>query len=177
MCLTPFAITVKRTNEKVTVPCGKCPKCLARRISGWSFRILKQYEVSESALFLTLTYDTKHVPITPSGFMSLQTRDCQLFFKRLRKAHNGSAALKYYLCGEYGGKTNRPHYHAILFNADRPLIQDAWNLGSVHYGSVNGASVGYCLKYMSKPGRFPKFQGDDRKREFSLMSKGLGCPT
>lgn len=93
--------------------------------------------------------------------------------KKLRKA-NPDHKLKYYLCGEYGGKTFRPHYHLILFDAVLPTIQKAWEHGSIHYGAVSGASIGYTLKYMAKPGKIPLHQNDDRVPEFSLMSKGLG---
>lgn len=174
-CLTPFVVTKKISNEKVPVPCGKCPECMKRRISGWSFRLMEEEKYSYSAYFLTLTYDTRNVHITKNGYMGLCKRDLQLFFKRLRKAHpKTSATIKYYACGEYGGKTNRPHYHVILFNAELKLIQPAWNLGQIHYGMVSGASVGYTLKYMSKPSRIPMHRNDDRQREFSLMSKGIG---
>jgi len=174
-CLIPFVVTKKLSNEKVPVPCGKCPECMKRRISGWSFRLMQQERISNTAHFITLTYDTNHIHITANGFMGLNRRDVQLFFKRLRKAHTkGTSNIKYYVCGEYGGKTNRPHYHAIIFNVKLELIQPAWQLGQVHYGTVSGASVGYTLKYMSKPSRIPMHRNDDRQREFSLMSKGLG---
>lgn len=172
MCLTPITIKSKITGESHAVPCSKCPKCMARRVSSWSFRLLQEENQSTSALFLTLTYDTKHVPITENGFMSLSKRDPQLFMKRLRKVH--SQPLKYYLCGEYGGKTNRPHYHIILFNARIDLIQAAWQLGSIHYGKVSGASVGYTLKYMTKGKKIPMHKNDDRQPEFALMSKKIG---
>lgn len=166
------------TNQSDLCPCGKCPACRSRRISEWSFRLLQEDKVSHSSLFITLTYDTLKVPISRAGFMALSKRDVQLFFKRLRFAHDQSASelppIKYYLCGEYGGRTLRPHYHAIIFNADIELIQPAWNMGSIHYGKVSGASVGYTLKYMSKKSRIPLHQNDDRIPEFSLMSKGLG---
>lgn len=142
------------------------------------------------AKFITLTYDTNNVPITPKGYMALNKRDLQLFFKRLRKAQQSQTkndsvgnkngyrlsgkSIKYFAVGEYGGRTNRPHYHIILFNAKLELIDPAWNLGAVHYGEVTGASIGYCLKYMMKPGKIPMHQNDDRIREFALMSKGLG---
>lgn len=178
-CITPFTVT-KKTGQKVHVPCGKCPDCKGRRTSGWSFRLMQQERISMSAQFITLTYDTNHVPITRNGYMSLRKCDLQKFFKRLRKNHSvqctsGSMpAIKYYAVGEYGGKTKRPHYHAILFNADITLIQKSWQLGSVHYGTVTGASVGYTLKYMQKESKIPMHRNDDRLREFSLMSKGLG---
>lgn len=108
--------------------------------------------------------------------MTLDKTHVQLFMKRLRKAQcgNGKSPIKYYCCGEYGGKTNRPHYHAILFNAKIELLQDAWQYGSLFYGmDVNEAAVGYTLKYMCKPSRIPMHANDDRLPEFALMSKEL----
>lgn len=110
--------------------------------------------------------------------MALSKRDPQLFLKRLRKAHikaGVQAKIKYYLVGEYGGKTTRPHYHAIMFNARTELILPAWNKGEIHYGTVDGASIGYCLKYLSKTSKIPLHANDDRIPQFALMSKGLGA--
>lgn len=171
--MTPFTVKKKLTNDSVPVPCGKCPNCHKRRISQWSFRLMQEDKVSTSSLFITLTYDTKHVHITNKGFMNLNKRDVQLFFKRLRKL-NPDGNIKYYLAGEYGGQTQRPHYHIILFNALVQTIQEAWQLGQVHYGQVSAASVGYTLKYISKAGKIPMHKNDDRLPEFALMSKGLG---
>lgn len=162
-------------DNEIPVPCGKCPPCLKRRASGWSFRLMQEEKHSESSMFITLTYDTKNVPISEKGFMSLNKRDCQLFFKSLRKATGGAGLpIKYYIVGEYGGTTFRPHYHAIVFNAKLELIQNAWKRGEIHFGKVEGASIGYCLKYMTKPGKIPLHHNDDRVPEFALMSKGLG---
>nr|AXH75633.1 MAG: replication initiator protein [Microviridae sp.] len=215
MCLKP--VNLKDANGlQVSVPCGKCPACIKRRASQWSYRLMQQEKNCDSAHFITLTYDNSHVPITPKGFMDLCRKDLQNFFKRLRKAHiptykaiNGKIHLipkqqiKYYAVGEYGGKSFRPHYHVILFNADIELIQDAWSyqapavknrkpgkkpikpcthnhgktpghMGQVHYGKVEAASVGYCLKYMSKTKKIPLHKNDDRTPEFAIMSKGLG---
>lgn len=172
MCLTPITITNKRTDEKISVPCGKCPKCLARRISGWSFRLMQEDRISISSHFITLTYAPETVPITKNGFMSLSKRHLQLFFKRLRK--NNDAKLKYYAAGEYGTIGMRPHYHVLLFNSSPDTILGAWGQGSIDIGSVSAASVGYTLKYMCKPNRIPLHRNDDRVPEFSLMSKGWG---
>lgn len=164
------------TKTLVAVPCGKCPDCKKRLVSAWSFRLMQQNKIAMSSHFITLTYDTKYVPITPTGYMCLSKRDCQLFIKRLRKSQsgNGESFIKYFLVGEYGGKTMRPHYHVLLFNVEVRYIQSAWGCGQVHYGSVSGASVGYCLKYMMKPGKIPIHKNDDRQREFRMMSKKLG---
>lgn len=172
--MTPFVVSLKK-GEKVPVPCGRCPSCFSRRVSQWSFRLMQEEKVSTSAHFITLTYDTAHVPITQKGFMSVDKNDVQLFFKRLRKLN--SDGIKYFLAAEYGGRTERPHYHIILFNCDIKTIQRAWDLGSVHYGNgagVTGATIGYTLKYMSKVSKIPKHENDDRAKPFGLMSKGLG---
>ena len=133
---------------------------------------MKEAEVSTSAFFVTLTYSPENTRITPKGYMTTDKRDIQLFMKRLRKLNKEK--LKYYAVSEYGGKTDRPHYHIILFNADVETIQIAWDLGHIHVGNISEASVGYTMKYISKGGKIPKHQNDDRTPEFSLMSKGLG---
>lgn len=176
--MTPYMVGLnKKENNTIPVACGRCPSCIARRISGWSFRLMQEDKRSESSQFITLTYDTAYVPILPSGYMTLQKKDVQDFIKRLRFAQYGSrkSNIRYYACGEYGSENWRPHYHIILFNALPTLVQDAWARGQVHYGTVEEASVGYTLKYMSKPKRVPAHSNDDRLPEFSLMSKRLGA--
>lgn len=207
MCYCP--VLVKRDELVSSFPCGKCEKCLKRRVSGWSFRLMQQDRISMSAYFLTLTYAVESVPITKNGFMGLDKRDLQLFFKRLRKAHGGicsdgnttgsitGSTIKYYAVGEYGGTSYRPHYHIIIFNADLELMIGKelafqvknqvipldgkypfqciqWPAGHVTIGEVNAASVGYTLKYVSKPKRIPMHRNDDRLPEFALMSKRMG---
>lgn len=177
-CLTPF-VRQKGIMKNQQFPCGNCPDCRARRISAWSLRLMQQYKISTNGYFITLTYDTKHVPITSNGFLELKKRDVQLFFKRLRKTASKTtgfsvSGIRYYACGEYGGKTRRPHYHAIIFNVAPELIEASWGLGTVHYGQISEASVGYTLKYISKGRTVPMHRNDDRQPEFSLMSKGLG---
>jgi hypothetical protein len=176
-CITPFYKKELIRGEHIPFPCGKCPPCKKRRTSGWSFRLLKEGERSKSALFVTLTYDTDHVPITKNGYMTLDLKDLQKFFKRLRKLTDEK--LKYYAVGEYGSNKKRPHYHIILYNANPEHIARAWALnnytiGTYYIGNVSGASIGYTLKYMSKESKIPIHQNDDRKKEFSVMSKGLG---
>lgn len=176
------------TKDEIPVPCGKCPTCLARRASAWSFRLMKEGRNAHSSHFVTLTYNTDYVPISPNGFMTLRRSDVQKFMKRLRK-WTPDVKIKYYAAGEYGTKNWRPHYHLILFNSEPEHIVRAWMtdkdnkgnplpkpvpLGDVHFGTVTGASIGYTLKYMTKPGRIPMHQNDDREPEKSLMSKGLG---
>lgn len=182
-CITPLGVKNKMTKETIAVPCGKCPNCIKRKVSAWSFRLMAEEKISTSAHFVTLTYNSKYVPLTKKGFMQISKNDLQLFFKRLRKRSKNK--IKYYAVGEYGGNTLRPHYHIILFNADPADVDYAWHIeddkgvrhsiGQTHFGSVTGASIGYTLKYISKKGKIPLHKNDDRTPEFSLMSKKLGA--
>lgn len=108
--------------------------------------------------------------------MCLDKTDLQKFFKRLRKYQeiedNAKSNIKYYACGEYGTRTDRPHYHGIIFGASESSIERSWReRGILHFGDVNRKSIAYCCKYISKAVR--KF--DDKPSEFSVMSKGLGA--
>lgn len=185
-CRTPLTKRDKHTNKLVLVPCNKCANCRARKVSEWSFRLMQEEKHAYWAYFLTLTYNDKVLPYTRNGFRTVHKRDLQLFFKRLRKMQASKRyckkagvpyveqPIKYYAVGEYGGRFKRPHYHVILFNASPELVERAWTAGHVHYGFVSGASVGYTMKYISKPSAVPIHRNDDRTPEFALMSKGLG---
>ena len=181
MCLTPM--TIKRDQKGVdgsitrTVGCGRCVPCLRKKQIDWCFRLQKELNASSSACFLTLTYDDKNIPVSEGGY-SLDRRDFQLFMKRLRKHANQKQKIKYYACGEYGDRTERPHYHAIVFNLPKPFdkyIKKAWKL--IHIGTVTEASIFYTTKYALKGLRRKKpFEYDELGREpqFQLMSNGLG---
>ena len=161
----------------VNVPCGKCLACKKRRASHWSFRLNEEAKSSSSACFITLTY--KNAPISENGFRTLEKRDFQLFLKKLRKKCPTNK-LKYYACGEYGTQSYRPHYHAILFNLPKSLIEnpqtiaDTWQHGHIHLANNNQLTINYVVGYMTK-GNFTRFNNqDDRTPEFSLMSKKMG---
>lgn len=178
--MNPFIVNKNNQDKEAhPVPCGKCIMCHKRRVNQWTFRLLKQFENCYTAWFITLSYDTDHLPFTKSGQPTLNKRDVQLFFKKLRKTTNDK--IKYYVAGEYGENYDRPHYHIILFNAKVEAIQNAWSdehgkyRGMVYYGDVNEKSIRYTLKYINKPTRIPLFDGDDRQKEFQLTSKGLGA--
>lgn len=133
-CDRPLRVKDKEGNQ-VAVGCGCCPPCKKRRVDSWVFRLLQEERRSRSSYFITLTYDTDSVPITPNGFMTLLKTDPAPrrgepgydkgyirrgfpdFMKRLRRK-TGLKDLKFYAVGEYGSNRKRPHYHAIIFNLD-----------------------------------------------------------
>lgn len=178
MCIQPLTLADR------IVPCGKCYYCKLRRVNGWVLRLQEQDKISSCSYFITLTYenetndkDSDVARITKRGLRTLVKRDLQLFFKRLRyfSKEHGRVCIKYYACGEYGTKSGRPHYHAIVFNALPEDIRASWIHGFVHVGTVTSSSIAYCLKYIAKGRVVPEFDGDDRQKEFSVMSKGLGA--
>lgn len=182
MCIAP--ITLVRKDKALTVngsmtnivPCGKCPECLRKRANSWAFRIYQELKHVESAKFITLTYE--NTPMTRNGLETLRKKDIQTFMKRIRKGTLNR--LKYYVCGEYGTETERPHYHILLLNIpylwtlDPKYIENYWQHGRIHIGEANIRTIHYTLKYMMKGTFRPTHELDDREPVFSLMSKGLG---
>lgn len=164
--------------QYIDVPCGKCPACLSRRVSDWTFRLEQEAFSATSCWFLTLTYSDDNVPIKNSEF-TLNKSDLQKFFKRLRKKLYGSkkGSLRYYAIGEYGGNYGRPHYHAIIYNLpDMPprelekLISGLWpdrfQIGRTTIGAMV-YTAGYFLAKMDK-------YSDNQVKPFSCCSQFLG---
>lgn len=174
MCVRAFQLK-GGVNAGAVVPCGKCHVCIYRRATDWTFRMMEEAKVSTSVHFITLTYEDNKLPWTDDG-PSLYKKDLQDFWKRFRK-NNGIENLKYYACGEYGTKTKRPHYHAIIYNAEEAAteqtIERDWKKGIVDVRAAKSHSMRYVANYIQK--RSTQIQEKDaREKEFSVMSKGLG---
>lgn len=200
MCVAPIPLkqdTVKFQSRKafglaksdvINVPCGQCVECKKSYVKGWVFRIMNEYKSknTRSAYFLTLTYDDESLfnpdnnLISADGEMQLNYKHHQLYMKKLRKSYEKTSnRIKYFTVGEYGDKSDRPHFHSIIFNADQQNILDSWPYGSVHFGKVSESSVGYTLKYAFKRiGRVHKSDwkevSQSRPRERALISQGIG---
>lgn len=165
-CTNQKAIIPNGHVKPITVPCGKCIPCLMKKRADWSFRLVQEWKVSKSAMFVTLTYDR---PNLKKANYQLQKKHIQLFIKRVRK-HAKHIRIRYYAVGEYGTQTKRPHYHVILFNANENLVRKSWDRGIIHIGMVNEASITYTLKYVVQPeAKIPNLNPP-----FALMSRGYG---
>lgn len=80
-------------------------------------------EIPDSTV-ITLTFNDEHLP--PN--LALDHKIFQRFMKRLRKSKGAENSIRYLMCGEYGGKYKRPHFHAVIFGhtfADQYDSQDA----------------------------------------------------
>lgn len=165
------------------VPCGHCMGCRLDRSRVWADRMLLELKDNDyKALFVTLTYNDASLPRAwhvgynyYDGFYedveplvldddeewiaaaagapaTLSIRDTQLFMKRLRKAFK-SRRLRFFLAGEYGSKTHRPHYHAIIYGLTLSdfkdcRIKDFNMLGQPRYISKSFEKIwgnGYCV--------------------------------
>lgn len=126
--------------------------------------------------FVTLTYDEKHLP--PGG--NLVPKDAVDWLKRLRRSL-APRKVRYYLAGEYGEVTGRPHFHLALFGLspiEFDLVHDTWGNGHVLVGELNFKSAQYVAGYVTK-----KLSSKEDPRlcgmipEFSRMSRrpGIGA--
>jgi hypothetical protein len=150
-------------SREIKIPCRQCLSCRLNRSSEWQTRLIHEGKQHRSKIFLTLTYDDENLPLHGS----LQTRDLQLFIKRLRKAV-APLKIRYYGVGEYGDTTRRAHYHAIIFGwepfdgrlhtlgsaGDKLYVSDfisrLWTKGHHLYSPASEGTMGYVARYSVK---------------------------
>lgn len=177
------------------VPCGKCVGCRIDYVRDWSSRMIFELVDNDNiALFVTLTYNNEHLHHTLEG-PSLDKRDIQLFFKRLRSRFS-NRRIRYYIAGEYGPRTGRPHYHAIIYGLclddfpdivqvgmnelrqpyySSPIFADIWQNGFVQMSSVNYSTCAYVARYVTKKHYGAELQDFHYKiPEFNLSSRSPG---
>ncbi|AXH78051.1 MAG: replication initiator protein [Microviridae sp.] len=201
-------------HKQLLLPCGQCVGCRLERSRVWAARCMHHAQMHTDNAFITLTYDDEHLT-SPS----LNHRDFQLFMKRLRKSVSVSSNKKqsdpdrvrksqtvrkisYYMAGEYGDKTRRPHFHACIFGwtpSDKIYwrsttagsrlytsteLTELWKKGFTSIGDVNFESAAYIARYiMNKqtgPGAWKYYEhiddetGEitDLKPEYNKMSLG-----
>lgn len=179
------------------VPCGKCSGCRMDYSRVWADRMLVElHDNSQAAVFLTLTYNSDHLSRSSKGVPTLSKRDCQLFWKRFRKAFPDSK-IRYYLAGEYGPKTHRPHYHAIVYGIrlsdfgdlsflrlnglgqayyTSPKLERIWGKGFIVLSEVSWHTCAYVSRYvLKKRGKIDKYVlATGAEPEFNLSSRKPG---
>lgn len=146
------------------LPCGQCVGCRTDRRKEWATRLVHESRLHAESCFITLTYDPDCLP--RGG--TLVPEHATLWLKRLRKLLAGRGQkIRYFLAGEYGERSRRPHYHAIVFGywpRDAVVISEGsgqrlftseelskcWKKGFVSVGSVTAESCGYTAAYCVK---------------------------
>lgn len=140
-------------------------------------RCMHEKRFHDHSWFVTLTYDDAHLP----EHGTLVKADFQKFAKRLR-FHRGR--FRYYMCGEYGEKGGRPHYHMILYGLDFPdkkfyrnagagevlytsaELSEIWQNGFAVIGSVTFESCAYVARYI-----VDKVTGDRAEDWYSFVDE------
>lgn len=172
------------STQQFQFECRKCLPCRLNIAREKAIRCVHEAKMHEDNIFLTLTYNDASLE-SPW----LQYEDFQKFIKKLREdtarrfmayANEGDGPkitikearnitkVTYMVTGEYGEKTKRPHWHAIIFNY-RPTdatkkytteqgeqvyhseeIETLWGKGNTEFGSVTMESAGYVARYAAK---------------------------
>lgn len=174
--------------EFCKIPCKWCAGCQEKYSKDWATRCMLEASQYEHNYFITLTYDEEHIPrddyilnrktgelIENDNWEQghLEPDDVVKFMKDLRRYweyHYNHTGIRFFLCGEYGGQTKRPHYHAILFNCpikpemlkihsisksgdtlwECETIQNIWEKGFISIAEVNWDTCAYVARYVMK---------------------------
>lgn len=180
--------------KEVTIPCGHCIECKKAYTNQWVLRCQAELKQHQTACFLTLTYNKEHNPIV------LVKKDFQDFMKRLREylREKYGVFIRFFACGEYGSKKQRPHYHVIIFGWCPPdlqyfytdkgidiylssTVEKIWGQGFITVGiDMSSKAMRYTVKYLQK-GNYKSLPihpvTGEQVRPFTLMSRrpGIGA--
>lgn len=155
-------------TSEIQLPCGNCILCRTKHSKEWAIRITHESQLHDENSFVTLTYADEHLPLI-NNTPTLRLSDLQKFIKRLRftlDAEHGKK-IRYYAVGEYGSKSNRPHYHLCVFGhafTERRTIlrrepsllwtndtlEKTWGMGEVRVGALTFATAQYTASYVTK---------------------------
>ncbi|UDN67517.1 replication initiator protein [robinz microvirus RP_36] len=168
-----FSVPGEKYGE-FEVPCGKCIGCKAVRGKEWAARCMHEAQMHEISSYVTLTYrDDDQVGLFYGHY--------QEFMQRMREF---CGWVRFFMCGEYGGKTRRPHYHAILFGVhfeDRipwkktgndamlyqsDILNALWGHGDCLIGNVTFETAEYIGRYAVK-----KITGDPAEEHYTVITR------
>lgn len=192
MCVKPITLRRRLGNRTITevLPCGKCAECLKKRQNGYMCRCIEEARKRGNIWFITLTYANDHLPIV-KGVPSLCREDIKKWKREVRRDYQRKTGNKfpdfsYLLCGEYGSRTHRPHYHGFLCGLDKYHAMVLSQYWQDHYGftvfkfipfsSKDVSCVSrYVAKYCVKPDGLRMFS-DQVEKPRIVTSVGFGLP-
>lgn len=180
----PWTINPALGTADATIPCGKCLGCRTDIQNGWVQRCTHEAQMHDHNRFVTLTYSDENLP------PELQPKHLTDFIKLLRyhAGHdekilsNRSTSIRYLACGEYGEKTQRPHYHLCLFNcgfsdeiqysqklSESATLTAIWGYGTVKLANFTPATAGYVAGYITKQGHRTYYSEPDAYGEVTEL--------
>lgn len=207
MCLTPVTLTRRLGSHvyQVQVPCNKCLECVKDKQNEYVVRSLEEQRKRGSMVFFTLTYSPEALPMTDEFEIDEDTGEClkngetqTLYRKDLRDWKR--AFERYYsrkgqpldygfvIKGEYGPRTQRPHYHGLLFGLSKEVVDEIMSRWSKKYGFVvykfipstgaDGEKVAkYCSKYMCKDENWNHLPSPFAEKPRIQTSQFFGMPS
>lgn len=113
---TMIEVMDRKGYSPLQVTCGQCVGCRLERSRQWAMRCMHEAQMHKQNSFITLTFNDPALWARKNP-KSLDVTDFQKFMKRLRKILSPKK-IRFYHCGEYGEKSQRPHYHACIFGED-----------------------------------------------------------
>jgi len=153
----------------------------------WAARIMHEASLYLWNSFGTFTYSDDKYPAE-----GLNKKHLQDFWKRLRKQIS-PRKIRYFAAGEYGDKSGRAHYHAIIFNYwpkdakhykdtdygalyNSDSLANCWGHGHVVVAKVEYKSASYVASYTTKK-LVKSSRPDDKTTEFACCSRrpGIGA--
>ncbi|MGL4562732.1 MAG: rolling circle replication-associated protein [Brevinema sp.] len=144
-----FFLTFTYSNENI-VPRGTLSDKSKQQLLGMTEKDYKKLKLENKLPEIDLDDNlVKHVG-------TLLKSDMQKYWKRLRitlKRRGFDFKFKYFMCGEYGGRRGRPHYHAIVFGlpfGSESLIRDLWKNGIVDIKVSVPQTIKYVVGYINK---------------------------
>lgn len=156
-------------------PCRQCISCRINQQRKWAGRILLELAAHRGpvAQFVTLTYADEHLPRTEDDVPTLRKQQIKDFIKNFSNRHS---PLRYFLVGEYGDLSLRPHYHLVIFPRSHSQVADfceKWSFGFTSAYPVDEARARYIARYTVKkltsdhdarlsPGQEPEFRSSSR---------------
>lgn len=197
-----FSPLLSYDGLRVKLPCGQCVGCRLEKARQWAMRCMHEKLFHEDSCFVTLTYRDEELPDHGTLVKPHPSAFCKRLHNRLLRSRR--KGIRYYLCGEYGETTFRPHYHVLIFGYSFPdqvryaenargdpvytskECDEVWGLGECKIGTVTFDSACYVAKYImgKRTGPYADYcrvtsDGEvvDMQPEFTNMSRrpGIGA--
>lgn len=195
-----FGGSVWHPLQTFSVPCGQCVGCRLDYSRKWATRLMLELPYHQTAYFVTLTYSDEFLPIGSQGIPTLDPNSVTDFMKRLRsnQSRRGVAEnIRFYLAGEYGSQSARPHYHLILYDWIPPeddliflkysksgapyyrslSLEKLWPYGFNVVCGVSWQSCAYVARYILKKQKGEGkaiYEQNGIESEFNRMSRNPG---
>lgn len=203
------------------VGCGKCEVCRVEKSKQWTVKGYCESKMWKNATFLTLTYNNENLPedrklcrahmqgfwkklryhlykntkkaakidltIERSNLQELEQNKLEEMFGRRKN----KKPIRMINCGEYGPKTKRPHYHAVVWNfkpadmrrfsKDRrgywlytsAKINKIWGKGYVIIGNAETDTVAYVARYCTK--KFNRTEEEQQRMKQKKQTEFIGA--